>query len=355
MKVSIITVCFNSEKYIEQTIQSVLNQLYKDIEYIIIDGMSTDNTLKIISKYKPLFGERLKVISEKDNGIYDAMNKGIKHSNGEILGIINSDDWYELDAVENIIKVYENNKNSIIYGGLLFRRENEISKIQIRSHKELSNGMISHPTVFIPRKLYLQFGLFDCELKIAADYDLMLRMFTQNVSFKYIPKIIANFREGGISMERSKLCSKESLSLKKNYGFSENSYKVNGKENSQSKYLWDILLKNLCENNYKNIYIYGSGMHTKNLIEYINSNAKIQIKGIIDRNVDETERSIWGYNKFNIEEIEEKADAIIISSGSYEYDIYKRIENLKNKIDIIRIYGADSVMQANNIIKDFII
>ena len=110
MKVSIITACFNSEKTIKTTIESVLHQTYSNIEYIIIDGKSSDSTIEIVKEYMPLFRGRLRYISEKDNGIYDAMNKGIRLSKGDVIGIINSDDFYELDAVENIIKYMNSEK-----------------------------------------------------------------------------------------------------------------------------------------------------------------------------------------------------------------------------------------------------
>ena len=110
---TIITPCFNSEKTIEKTLQSVLNQTYQNFEYIIIDGGSTDDTLSIIESYKEKFAEKLTVVSEKDNGIYDAMNKGIQLAKGELVGIVNSDDFYETDALENIVNEYQNEK----YGG----------------------------------------------------------------------------------------------------------------------------------------------------------------------------------------------------------------------------------------------
>ncbi|MDO4190908.1 MAG: glycosyltransferase, partial [Bacteroidales bacterium] len=123
--VSIITVCFNAEKTIEQTIQSVINQTYSNIEYIIIDGKSTDSTLNIVSKYKDNIAT---IISEPDNGIYDAMNKGIKLSSGELIGIINADDWYEKDAVKIMVNKYlstENKDNSLYYGMIRIWKNNK--------------------------------------------------------------------------------------------------------------------------------------------------------------------------------------------------------------------------------------
>ncbi|AQR96993.1 glycosyltransferase family 2 protein [Clostridium saccharoperbutylacetonicum] len=355
MKVSIITICLNSEKYIEQTIQSVLTQTYKDIEYIIIDGMSTDSTLDIIEKYKPLFKERLKVISEKDSGIYNAMNKGIKYSTGEVIGIINSDDWYEEDAVENVVEMYDSKDESIIYGTMVNRINNEISRIGIANYKELHNCMIGHPTVFVPRSIYDKFGFFDENFRIAADYELMLKFYSNKVNFKFVNKVIANFREGGISTTNIELCKKETLNIRKIYGYKNELFSIDPRINSEIKYLWDNLFINLEKNNSKKVYIYGSGVHTKELLNYMPTKIKEKVKGIIDRKVDKDTKLFEGYNKFEIEQIEDKADTIIISSFDYEYDIYNRIKYLKDKINIVRIYGANSIQEVNEIIKNRII
>lgn len=352
MKVSIITVCLNSEKHIEQTIKSVLNQTYKDIEYIIVDGKSNDNTLNIIEKYKPLFKGRLKVISEKDNGIYDAMNKGIGYSTGELIGIINSDDWYEKDAVENAVKHYKG--NNVIYGAMLIWKENSIIKMQIRPHTELEKAMIGHPAVFVPKKIYIKNGVFSTKYKLASDYELMLRLYQLKIEFTYVPKILANFRDGGASAKNEKITDNETALIKKEYGYDKCNYTIDADNNIQSKFYWNRLIRNINNNPYNNIYIYGRGNHTKLLIEYIKDKINKQIKGIIDRKIENKQEKFLGiYDQYEIEEIKDKADAIIISSISYEYDIYNRIKNLNNKVDIIRIYGVDSIEEANKIISDF--
>ncbi|MDK0933368.1 glycosyltransferase family 2 protein [Clostridium perfringens] len=201
--VSIITPCFNSEKTIARTIESVLNQTYKNIEYIIIDGASTDNTIKIIEKYKKNFGERIRIISESDNGIYDAMNKGINLARGEIIGIINSDDWYENDCVEKVINKYKEYKEyefCVIYGMVKEWEQNIIRRISFKSHKFINNQMIAHPTCFITKKVYEKYGGFNLLYKSSADYELILR-FTLNDNIKFIPiyECLANFLLGGTS------------------------------------------------------------------------------------------------------------------------------------------------------------
>lgn len=202
-KVSIITVCYNSAKTIRNTIESVLNQSYENIEYIIIDGVSNDGTMDIVSSYISKFKGRLKVISEPDNGIYDAMNKGILMCTGDIIGIINSDDWYEQDAVEKICNIFLNIKDvSIVYGGIRYMRNEMEDSIHFYSHNFLQERMISHPSCFVLKKVYDNIGMFDCKYKIVADYDLMLRAMEKGIKFYGIYDVLSNFRLGGTSNSR---------------------------------------------------------------------------------------------------------------------------------------------------------
>ena len=197
--VSIITVSFNAEKTIEQTIQSVINQTYKNIQYIIIDGASKDKTIEIVNKYKEYISD---FISEPDNGIYDAMNKGISKAKGDLIGIINSDDWYELDAVETMVNQYikQPNKNNCLYYGMLriWRDEKEYCVRQYH-HNFIKETVIQHPTNFVPKSLYEDYGCFDSTFKISADFDLLNRFRVNMVTFVKVDKIISNFREGGAS------------------------------------------------------------------------------------------------------------------------------------------------------------
>ncbi len=203
IKVSIITVCFNSEATIERTIRSVLNQSYKNIEYIIVDGASTDSTMDIVDSYRGRFGDRLKVVSEKDDGIYFAMNKGIELSTGELLGIINSDDWYEQDAVGNVVKAYDkkhDNPCAVYYGKTGMIRNGELIQVAQSSHTKLEEEMISHPSCFVTAKAYEDFGTYDTKYPSVADYDLMLRFIRSGkVSFIAVDSHIANFTLGGMS------------------------------------------------------------------------------------------------------------------------------------------------------------
>lgn len=200
VKVSIITVCYNSETTIKKTIESVIKQSYPNIEYIIIDGGSTDKTLDIINYYVERYSGRIKYISERDEGIYDAMNKGIKLATGQLIGIINSDDYYELDAVEHVVSVWDGTGMQILYGLMRKLVNGKEDSVLLLSHESLEDRMICHPSCFVTADVYREIGLFDKKYQSVADYDFMLRAFrSKKVFFKPVYKILANFSDGGIS------------------------------------------------------------------------------------------------------------------------------------------------------------
>ncbi len=215
-KLSIITVCLNSEATIEQTIESVLVQKDENVEYIIVDGNSTDRTLDIVDKYRK---DIEIIISEPDCGIYDAMNKGISLAKGEIIGIINSDDWYEPGAFKSIRKTFLNSGADIVYGKMNLVSENgNFEQLVPMDIEKLRYEMeIPHPTAFVKKNIYEKFGLFSMQYKIAADYDLMLRYYTNGVKFAYRNEILANFRWGGVSNQQSKVCAYETIAISKKY------------------------------------------------------------------------------------------------------------------------------------------
>lgn len=207
--ISIITVCYNSEKTISRTIESVLNQTIYDldeniqVEYIVVDGASTDNTLKIIDSYRAKFdnkqGLSLKVISEKDAGIYDAMNKGIKASAGEIIGIINSDDFYEPEALEKVAIAGSGAGDPlVIYGGCKHWIDGKLDSINTYTPDFLEKRSMAHPACFITRTSYDAVGLYDLKYPFVADYDLLIRMKANpKVEFIRVDAPLANFTSGG--------------------------------------------------------------------------------------------------------------------------------------------------------------
>lgn len=226
-KVSIVTVCYNSENTIKDTIESVLNQTYTNIEYIIVDGLSNDTTVKIIKSYESKFlekGIKYEWISERDNGIYDAMNKGIIKSTGDIVGIINSDDWYEKDAIEKVVIKYNQDNFDMVYGDLriIGKNKNYIKKAKLK--KIISTRYWNHPTTFIKRKVYEK-NFYKLE-SINDDLDLMLKI-RKNKDLKVvvINEILANFRLGGVSniksLKRAIKSIKNRNNIYKNNGYSK--------------------------------------------------------------------------------------------------------------------------------------
>lgn len=200
MLFSIITVCFNSEKTIERTIKSVLEQSCRDFEYILVDGASTDRTLDIIREYEPLFEGRMKLISEPDKGIYDAMNKGIGAAKGELIGIVNSDDYYEKDALEKIAAAYQGYEYTIVYGLVRSVIDGKEVMVFLKNHEFLEKDMITHPSCFITKKLYERFGVYSLKYPYSADYEFMLRVKKEKeVKFIETYDIITNFSRGGVS------------------------------------------------------------------------------------------------------------------------------------------------------------
>ncbi|MGM9580177.1 MAG: glycosyltransferase family 2 protein [Anaerovibrio sp.] len=204
--VSIITVSYNSVGTIGKTITSVLNQTYDCLEYIIIDGGSTDGTIDIIKKYEDKISYW---ISEPDGGIYDAMNKGISVSNGDVIGIINSDDWYSPDTVEKAMEILNESTfdgvcGSIRYFSLLGERLNIPDVHSNPSLSEMYRRMsIAHPSVFLRKSAYQKYGGFSLDYPIAGDYELLLRMITLGAKIIYSPNIYVNFRLGGASGKHS--------------------------------------------------------------------------------------------------------------------------------------------------------
>lgn len=205
MKVSLITISFNAAETIEDTIQSVINQSYKNIEYIIIDGKSNDDTMSIINRYKNNIAT---VVSEKDKGLYDAMNKGISHCTGDIIGMLNSDDILaNNDTIKNLVALFESEKADAIYGDLVYVDREDTTKVRRKwISKKYKKGafkkgwMPPHPTFYVRRELYQYYGKFDLRFKTSADYELMLRMIHKhNIKLSYLPEIMVKMRVGGQS------------------------------------------------------------------------------------------------------------------------------------------------------------
>ncbi len=211
-KFTIITPVLNGRNNIEQTINSVLSQSFPKIEYIIIDGGSTDGTLEIVKKYE---NKIAKWISEPDDGISDAFNKGIKLSKGEIIGIINSDDWLEPDAIEKIVEKFNSENPDIICGAVRFwlnEREVNFSYPDLKGlDRETS---IHHSSVFIKKSAYEKYGLYDNRYSYAMDYELLLRMKMNGAEFLLINDILSNRRLEGKSYISRKSALQETREIR---------------------------------------------------------------------------------------------------------------------------------------------
>jgi len=206
MKISIITVCWNSEKYLGTAIDSILNQTYENIEYIIVDGGSSDKTQDIIKQYEPLFKGKMKWISEKDNGIYDAMNKGISMSSGDIVGLLNSDDFFiSKTALDKIAKTFSTKNVDCVYADLYYVKEEDTNKIVRKwitgNKRPFNKGWHpAHPTFYVKKDIYNKYGNFNLNYKIAADFEIMLRFLEKySITSYYLKEIILKMRLGGES------------------------------------------------------------------------------------------------------------------------------------------------------------
>jgi glycosyltransferase involved in cell wall biosynthesis len=205
MTFSIVTVTFNSERYLEETIESVLSQDFGDFEYLIIDGGSTDRTLDIIRRHAAK-DSRLSWISEPDRGISDAFNKGIARAKGEIVGILNSDDTYAPWALRAVAEAYAARPECDVFHGDMLRFQGDTPLFLLKAGRVGENiwhGMsLNHPATFVTRRAYEKVGLFDPELKVAMDYDLALRLYTRGCRFHHIDRVLASMRYGGTSDDR---------------------------------------------------------------------------------------------------------------------------------------------------------
>ena len=214
LKVSIITIVYNNKETILEAINSVLAQDYCDIEYVIVDGASTDGTVEVVDKAIRINSDRnIKFISESDSGIYDAMNKGIDLANGDIVGILNSDDlYYDKHCISIVMNEFQNKNTDSIFADLVYVRPNNPYKV-VRYYssanfipKKFAYGwMPAHPTFFVKRKCYEKYGKYKTNYIIAADYELLVRFFTTfNISYSYIPKVLVRMRVGGVSTKSCK-------------------------------------------------------------------------------------------------------------------------------------------------------
>jgi len=243
MKISIITVVWNNKETIKDAIDSVLEQTCKNIEYIIVDGASTDGTVEIVQSY----GDKIsKFVSESDHGLYDAMNKGLKLATGDVVGILNSDDFYvDQFVIEKIVKVFQEKKVESVFADLVYVKPTDLNKV-VRHYdssrclpKNFKKALYpAHPTFFVKKEIYEKYGYFKTNYKIAADFDLMARfLYTHKISYAYLQEPIIKMRVGGVSTSLKSIYinSLEQLRVCRENGIDTNLFYI------LSKYLSKIL------------------------------------------------------------------------------------------------------------------
>ena len=210
MKFSIITATYNSSRTLPDTLESVLAQTYHDLEYIIVDGLSTDGTMDIVRAYEPRFEGRLVYISERDKGLYDAMNKGLRMATGDVVGILNSDDFYSTPtAIEHLARALQESGADAVYADIHYARSEALHQcVRYYSSAVFRPGLMrlglipAHPTFYCRMACYEQYGYFDTDYRIAADFELLLRfIYIHRISTCYVPADLVTMRTGGASTE----------------------------------------------------------------------------------------------------------------------------------------------------------
>lgn len=228
MKVSIITSCFNREATIGDAIESVLSQTYPDIEYIVIDGASKDNSLNVIKRYAHKIA---RIVSERDKGMYEGLNKGLRLATGDIIGLVHSDDFlYSKESIAHIVQKFEETGADLVYGNGLFVDAEDTRKVVRNwisgsySKGKMRRGWLPlHPTVYIRKECIDRLGLYDESFKIAADSDFLVRyMYEGNLKIAYLDEYIVRMRMGGLSTDPEKMKQKwaEDLRMYRSHGFS---------------------------------------------------------------------------------------------------------------------------------------
>lgn len=201
MKLTVVTVCYNSAATIRDTLESLVNQTDRDFEYIIVDGVSKDETLAIVREYQEALS--IRIVSEPDKGLYDAMNKGVRLASGDVVALLNSDDYYEPETVERVKACFEEDPSLDIVSGamrLVSYQKKELRVVQNHPLERIVYEMpLNEPATFVKKAVYEEVGGFDLKYAVSADYDFTCRAYKAKKKFKYIPEILTNMRMGGLS------------------------------------------------------------------------------------------------------------------------------------------------------------
>lgn len=340
LKFSIITVAYNSEATIEKTICSVITQKYSNIEYIIVDGKSTDGTVDIIKKYE---NHITKWVSEEDQGIYDAMNKGISMASGDIISFLNSDDWYENDIFERLEEIFTKKKCDVVSGSIILWTGNKKAwDYHIIEEKEqlFSRMIYAHPATFAKRKVFEQYGVFDLNYKIVADYDWFFRLQIANVDIFRTDEKFANFSLDGESSQGNLIQIKEEYSIRKKYAAllkSEKKKEIDKEiecelENAINRYMsrniLQIISMNkaiLAEKLFKDSRewgVFGAGIRLKNTTDILEQ-LGIEISSVYDNHVVNTGQ--YGYHIKSFEQY--NGEYLVVSTEKYYNEIKQQLSD----------------------------
>ncbi|MCI9361032.1 MAG: glycosyltransferase [Hungatella sp.] len=356
MKITVITVCYNSAQTIENAIRSVIFQDYGDLEYIIIDGGSTDGTLEIVDKYR----DRIALcVSEPDFGIYDAMNKGLRKASGDVVAFLNSDDWYitDINVLKKVEKYFQESKADIVSGNIYIWKNGARSKV---FRKDLTDETIffevpcPHPALFVKRELYLKFGGFDTSYKIAADTKWIIHAYINGADVLCVEDYFACFRDGGISTTNQYEALKEQYEIVLGYLREKQLTKLEKKANSYytralkgletEKYV-EIALK---ENNAKvqnlfdydkKYYIWGAGIRGRRCLQ-IFEKLRLPVIGFIDSN--KKQESEEGYPIIRPENIDTES-YLCITPRDYEDQI--KAELKQSGVEMERVITYSSLVE----------
>lgn len=341
MKITVITVCYNSARTIEKTIQSVVSQKYHDLEYIIIDGGSTDGTQDIVEKYK----DNIAIyISEPDKGIYDAMNKGIENASGDIVAFLNSDDWYiaEVDVFNKVEGYFRDSNADIISGGICVCRDGVCTKVpRVKLTKEniFFDIVCPHPAMFVKRKLYARLGKFDISYKIAADTKWIINAYMDGINILCVEDYFTYFSEGGISTTKRYATLEEQYNVVRCCALEnhltqleekiEKYYTTRLKEIEKEKYMETALdekrevVKKLFDY-HKRYYIWGVGIRGRQCLK-IFEKLEVPIAGFIDSN--KSQETMNDYMIINPNEVDRESH-ICITPKNFEEEIKMHLRHI---------------------------
>lgn len=341
MKISVVTVVYNGENSIERTINSVLNQEEADIEYIVVDGASTDSTMDIVQKYKRDISH---IVSEPDRGIYDAMNKGLKLANGDIVTFLNSDDWYEVNVLKFIADAFENRDIDILCANARMIGEygSWIRKAELNRKNIIRQLPTSHQAIFATRRWFEKIGGFNTKYIVSADYEWVTRSITGGCRIEMLPVLVVNFLLGGMSSKFAEINREEIRNIAMQY------YTGTSLEKGMKRYYLfeDLLHKSRKEGNgfwdefkavlpaNKNIFIFGAGkggMNSYRLLEKL----EYDVSGFIDNHVRNDQTEIEGKTIQLPKILKAGRDFIVISSWRYKEDIKKQLleQGFREKYD----------------------